>query len=247
MFKKLLSTSLALMFGVSVLPLATPTMAQSDDYARLYQEFLQRIEQTSDTPVTQPATTTPAVQPTTAPVVAPQPRVQSQVRTNDYSLVGKVTRDENGAYFIHLADKPGYHYRVYGEDNAKDIMNAVKYAKVQLIGKKAYFNGKHVGISANRVVVLEYYPEKAMKNTPAPAPVVQQMPMYTETVYVGRIEISAEGHPYLKVQQGKAEMTYRLVNREMWKMAFEYAYKGDVRVRGWMNEKHVIRYSSITR
>ena len=81
---------------------------------------------------------------------------------------------------------------------------------------------------------------------PAPAPVAQPM-MYTETTYVGYIEISPEGHPYLKVPQGKGEMTYRLVNRDLWKMSFDYAYKGTIRVRGWMNDKHVIRYSNITR
>jgi hypothetical protein len=76
---------------------------------------------------------------------------------------------------------------------------------------------------------------------PAPAPKAKMM----ETTFRGTIEVSSEGNPYLVTTDSKNRVTHRLLNQDDWKKAYQFAYKGEVTVYGYMTEGGAIRYSDI--
>jgi hypothetical protein len=251
----LLSAALIATFVSSI---TAPVQAQSDEYSRLYEEFLKRLqqEQNSDTETT-PTTSTPAqeIKPTTT---APKPEVvkaQPKVKTDMYSVTGRITRSTDGRYFISTDEKPSRNLRVYGQELSKEIIQSVVYDSVQLIGEKAYFNGKEVGISVRKLVPLsggkEAMTTMTTKTTPAtvtPKPEPTKTPIYHQEMnFMGEIEISSEGNPFLVMTENKKRFTHRLLNSADWKKAFQNAYKGSVKVRGYMTEAGAIRYSEITR
>ncbi|MGE3278309.1 MAG: hypothetical protein AB7J40_00655 [Candidatus Altimarinota bacterium] len=221
--------------------------AQSTEAERLYQEFLEILK--SQESQTQQPSSQPAVMPQEDVQVniPATPAVREPQKTSDYSLTGRVSRAEGGRYFITTDEKPSRVLRVYGTKTAKEVMHSVVYEKVQLIGEKAFYNGKEVGISANQVVPLVVNPSTP-KKTPevakTPAPEVKMM--HQESVFTGEIEV-AEGKAYLVMMENKKRITRRLLNEADWKKAFQMAFKGTVRVKGFLTESGAIRYSEITR
>jgi len=238
--------SLSLLPGILVAFLLVPASAhaQVSETQRLYDEFLQLLQQ-NVTPDEQSSSQEQGVEinivepvPTTT---APQPK--APVKTAQYSVSGKVTRADGGKYLITTDEKPSRILRVYGTKSAKEVMHSVVYEKVQLIGEKAFFNGKEVGISVQQVVPLEVAPVKMVKEAPKPKaekPVMK----HQEKTYTGTIETS-QGKAYLVMMENKKRVLYRLLNEKDWKVAFQKAYKGQVTIRGFMTENGAIRYSSI--
>lgn len=257
-FMKKFSLLFSAAFLIAAVGFSSSVQAQSDEYSRLYEEFLKRLQQEQGSETMQPAPTTPTtttVPPTTTKptTTTPKPEVKTQpkVKTSMYSVTGKVTRSADGRYFIATDEKPSRTLRVYGQEAAKEIMQAVVYESVQLIGEKAYFNGKEVGISATKVVPLSMKATTTkttpVKATSAPKPEPKKTPMMQETTFMGEIEVSSSGNPFLVMTEGKKRTTHRLLNSTEWKMAFQHAYKGMVKVKGYMTEAGAIRYSNISK
>jgi len=218
------------------------TQAQSDDYSRLYEEFLRNLQQQGTTTPSTTSTTTPT--PPKAEPVKSQPKVE----TSQYSLSGKVTRGDDGRYFITTDEKPSRVLRVYGQDLSKEIIQSIVHDKVQLIGEKAFFNGKEVGISVKKIVILSAGKQQVTKplvTKPEPVKPAQKPTMHQEMTFRGTIEVSSEGNPFLVTVENKKRVTHRLLNQDDWKKAYQYAYKGEVTVRGYKNEAGAIRYSDI--
>lgn len=213
--KKLISAVISFLFAFTLLPLSA--QAATNDYGRLYQQFLDNIQNP------------------TSPVETPD---AASVKTSKYSLSGKVSRGENGSYYIKTDEKPSRTLRVYGQVLAKEIIKSVLVEKVQLIGEKAFFKGKEVGISVREVIYLSQPAPKAQKTPTAP-----QLPALT--VFRGTIEISSDGNPFLVLTENKKRITRRLLNEMDWKKAFQKAYKGEVEVEGYLNEKGAIRFTDI--
>lgn len=229
--KKLLSFSLGLSLAFTLSPSA---FAQNDDYSRLYQEFLNRLQQEQQD-YTQPAST--SEQPAPAVYVD-----QAAIPTSQYSLIGKVTGDAQGRYYITVKEgKAKMTYRVYGQKMSKEIIRAALYEEVQLIGQKAYFNNKHVGISVDQVIPLVMGPKAEKMET---VKVMTKSPMAVSQSFWGMIEVGG-GKAYLQVMEGKKKMTYRLLNEKDWRKAFNLAYKGQVEVRGTLVKDGVIRFEDI--
>lgn len=229
--KKLLSLSLGLSLAFSMSP---SVFAQNDDYSRLYQEFLQRLQQ-EQMDYSQPSTMMEQPMPTLY-------TEQSAVPTSQYSLIGKVTGDTQGRYYISVKEgKAKMTYRVYGQKLSKEIIKAALYEEVQLIGKKAYYNNKHVGISVDQVVPLVM----GAKAEKVATEKVMYKPMMASQSFWGNIEVSSDGKAFLIVMEGKKKMTYRLLNEKDWRKAFSMAYKGQVEVRGILVKDGVIRFEDI--
>lgn len=229
--KKLISLSLGLSCAFFMSPSA---FAQNDDYSRLYQEFLQRLQQ-EQIDYSQPVGTVETSMPTYS-------MEQAAVPTSQYSLIGKVTGDAQGRYYISVKEgKAKMTYRVYGQKLSKEIIRAALYEEVQLIGKKAYYNNKHVGISVEQVVplVMGAKAEKALMQKSTPQAMMPSMQSFW-----GNIEVM-DGKAFLQVMEGKKKLTYRLLNEKDWKKAFSMAYKGQVEVRGRLVKDGVIRFEDI--
>ena len=242
-------------FLLATVGISTPAQAQSDEYSRLYEEFLKRLQQEQSSENVQPTTpaptaTTTTTSPKTPSSTTPEVKTQPKVKTSMYSVTGRVTRSADGRYFVATDEKPSRTLRVYGQETAKEIMQSVVYDSVQLIGERAYFNGKEVGISVRQVVPLSAnaISTKTVATTPAPKPEPKPAPVINkEMTFSGEIEVSSEGNPFLVMTEGKKRTTHRLLNSTEWKMAFQNAYKGMVKVKGYMTETGAIRYSNISK
>lgn len=258
--KKLLSLSLALITGLSM-AFWQPAMAQDDleNYSRLYNEFLERF---GDEPESEPEPESD-VQEADEPSVsddedekipAPEPQEAVSPASEQISLIGQVFRSE-GSYFI-LLEGDGTK-RVYGHALADDIVRSVVHPRVQLLGQPAYFNGVEVGISVEKIIVLEpreetkepaEEPEEPVKEEkkPVKAPEAEK-PSLDEKSYFGEIVILEGGTPHLVTTVDGKKRYYRLLNKVDWLIAFQNAYKGDVEVRGVLYDNEFLRYSEILR
>jgi len=245
--KKSASLFIGILLGLVLIP--SSAHAQQDT---LYEEFLKLLNEQQNTPsqtneinITEPAPSEP---------IKAISEVQAPVKTGQYSLSGILTRDENGRYFITTDEKPPRVLRVYGQKTAKEIMHAVVYLKVQLIGEKAFYNGKEVGISVQKVVPLT---SSAVKTaTPAKKMSVAKAPLndWNMGTYSGKIIVNEKGQLFLQRVDEKGNvmkmvgrpMEYRLVNSVNWKAPYAFVGKGIARVNGSINDKRwVIRYNDV--
>lgn len=229
----LITVSLFLGIGIAI----SPSFAEeTKNYLRLYNQFLRNLEKQNDVPEvggqaeeTVDETTVLIQEEPTAPAVS------------EISMVGTIYRNESGNYFIRLEDKQrgDPDPRVYGTELSNEIVGAVVFDRVQLLGVPAYYNGVEIGISVTKLVVLtDKAPEPAVEDPTTE--VVEDIPA-TQT-FTGLIFIE-DGRAYLLGE----DATRLLLNSDLWRMAFENAWKGEVAVKGYLTPNGGIYYSDISR
>ena len=224
-------------FTSSVIQVVNAQTEESKNYLRLYNQFIrnldkQRLEQEAGTTNEEQAAMpgTPSVEMRDKPDVP---------KTGEFSITGKIYRNDQGAYFIRPEGKEKgskeLDPRVFGRKLSNAIVGAVVFGRVQLIGNTAFYNGKEVGISVKRIVVLSGV-------APEYSGVVPTKPMPPLAMFSGKIYLE-NGRAYLY----DGEVSRILLNRDNWELAFQNAYKGEVKIKGYLTGNGGIRYVEISK